>query len=61
MIWRHNSILHPKSCIIRRWEVHSEAVSEHFPIYLGLGVYGHGHGLASFFPLTLEFECKWLT
>ncbi len=35
------------SCIIRPREVHSEAVSGHFPIYLGLGVYGHGTCLHS--------------
>ena len=35
------------SCIIRPREVHAEAVSELFPIYLGLGVYGRGSCLHS--------------
>ena len=36
-----------KSCIIRPREAHSEAVSGHVSIYLGLGVYGHGMCLHS--------------
>ena len=36
-----------KSYIIRPREVHSETGSEHFPIYLGLGAYGHGTCLHS--------------
>ena len=32
-----------KSCINRPREVHSEAVSDHFPICLGLSAYGHGN------------------
>ena len=36
-----------KSNIILPREVYSEAVSGHFPIYLGLGVYGHGPCLHS--------------
>ena len=38
-----------KSCIIGPREVHSEAVSGHFLIYVGLGVYGHGPCLQSTF------------
>jgi hypothetical protein len=33
--------------MIRLREVHSEAVSGHLPIYLDLGVYGHGPWLRS--------------
>ena len=33
--------------MIRPVEVHSEALSGHFVIYLGLGVYGHGTRLHS--------------
>jgi hypothetical protein len=44
MIWDAEFNSANKSCMIRpRGEkVHIEAVSKHFPIYLGLGVYGHG-------------------
>jgi hypothetical protein len=36
--------------MIRPREVNSEAVSGHFPIYLGLGVYGHGPWYVSALP-----------
>jgi hypothetical protein len=35
------------SCIIRPREVHSEAVSDYFSIYRGLGAYGYGTSLHS--------------
>ncbi len=38
--------------MIRPREVHSQAVSGHFPIYFGLGVYGHGTCLHSLFIVS---------
>ena len=41
-----------KSCMFCPREVDSEAVSGNFPIYLGLGVYGHGTCLHSLHEAT---------